>query len=137
MWPLDSPPPVIDFFLDRVEKISASPHDAITRRHRRNDIERLPDDPHLPHVHLFEQSSFKGNNVSLKSAKRAPVARMNTTVRASGTDYGLGLEMSETALKANGSRAPTMQKARAPVPLELEEVRLPTHTHTYSTHFCP
>lgn len=80
------------------------------------------------------QSTFKGNNAALKAAKRAPVARANMTVRASGTDYGLGLQMSQTALKANGSRKPSMQGARAPVPLELEEVRMtrritPTHAH--------
>jgi len=47
---------------------------------------------------------------------------VSTVVKASGTDYGLGLEMSLTALKANGGRAATMAKARAPVPLELEAV---------------
>lgn len=36
--------------------------------------------------------------------------------------------MSLTALKANGKRAPSMQKARAPVPLELEAMPLPLNT---------
>uniref|UniRef100_A0A7S0SJ09 ferredoxin--NADP(+) reductase n=1 Tax=Mantoniella antarctica TaxID=81844 RepID=A0A7S0SJ09_9CHLO len=74
------------------------------------------------------KSTFTGSNASLRAARRGPVARVSTVVKASGTDYGLGLEMSLTALKANGGRAATMAKARAPVPLELEAIPMPLNT---------
>ena len=53
---------------------------------------------------------------------------MNLGVRASGTDYGLGLEMELVALKPSkdGKRKPSMAAGRAPVPVELEKVGMRT-----------
>ena len=50
------------------------------------------------------------------AARAAPVAaRGSVSVRAGGTDYGMGLEMNTTAQKS------IKKGGRAPVPMKLEE----------------
>ena len=55
----------------------------------------------------------------MTSARATKARSANTVVRASGTDYGLGLQCSPTAKKTIDP------KGRAKVPLELEEMELP------------
>ena len=65
----------------------------------------------------------------MTSARATKARSANTVVRASGTDYGLGLKCSPTAKKTIDP------KGRAKVPLEMEEMELPMNTYKNKTPF--